>query len=93
MAGNLCALNVTTCNSWERNVLVGLLGVVAYALGMTLFTNARVRHARRMGELDGEIAAWKKADQQMIEFLQERAVLVVGQMPPRPEKPKEKAPN
>ena len=92
-AGTACAMNLTTCNSWERNTVFVVLAVAFETIGLLLFTNARVRHAKRMGMLKGELEGMKKAHEHMREFLTERAVFVVGQMPERPPKPVEKAPN
>lgn len=90
-AGTACALNITTCNSWERTTVFVVLAVAAETLGLWFFTNGRVRHAERMGRLKGELEGMKRAHEHMREFLTERAVFVVGQMPPK--KPVEKAPN
>lgn len=78
-------------NGWALNAILIVGCCTLQCLGLTLFTNARVRHAKRMGYSDGEAAAYKKADEMMREFLTERAVFVVGQLPPRPAKSVEKA--
>lgn len=85
--GNVCGSHIASDNGTPLNVLLALACCALQAAGLWLFTNVRERHARRMGYLDGERDAYRKADETMREFLTERAVFVIGQMPERPKKP------
>lgn len=91
IAGQLCAMNITNCNTWERNALLVVGCLVLEFAGLWLMTNWRTRLAREAGYESGSWEAWKKADSMMRDFIMKKAVIMLdaSQMP-KPEQ--EKAP-